>query len=337
MFARLRKRVAGLLALVLACALVAVACGDDDEVADTTTAAAPATTVAATTTTEAETVTTTSTSTTVVTSSSDTPVSEIVYATHAQQPLTLDMYVPAEPAGAPIVLFVPGGGGMEGASVLEPLAEAGAIVLGVRSAEPDAEATTVLADHGAVARAQADSMACAIRFARARAAELGSDDPAVVLTSFSWGGALAAHAALFGTDLEARWDEYAAQGGPQRQVDCVVPAGSTHVDALVAINGLYDHFVPAWDGPAGIYGRSYQQERDPELWQFLSGSIGAAPDLVVRLIYGTTDWVSPPEMTAEFAAVLDAAGYDVQVKSFVGGHHMPVDLAVSTIMDVLEP
>jgi acetyl esterase/lipase len=333
MFARLRKRVAGSLVLVLACALLAAACGDDDEVTDTTTTAAPTTTS----TTEAETITTTSTSTTVGTSSSDTPVNRVIeYATHAQRPLTLDMYVPAETDGAPIVLFLPGGFGM-GMSVLEPLAEAGAIVFHVRPAQRAAEATTLLADHGAVARAQADSMACAIRFARVRASELGSDDPVVVLTSFSWGGGLAAHAALFGTDLQERWDEYAAEGGPQREVDCVVPTGSTQVDGLVAIGGAYDHFVPAWDGPAGIYGLSYQQERDPELWQFLYSSIGAAPDLVVRLIHGTTDSVVPFEMAVEFAAVLDAAGYDVQVKSFEGGHTLPVDLAVSTIMEVLEP
>ncbi len=270
----------------------------------------------------------------VATSSSDTW--KLEYATHAQESLTLDMYVPAEPGGAPIVLYLPGGGGT-GTWVLKPLAEAGAIAFHVRSAQPAAEATTLLADHGAVARAQADSLACAIRFARARASELGSDDPVVALTSFSWGGGLAAHAALFGSNLEARWDEYAAEGGPQREVECVVPTGSTHVDALVAGAGAYDHFVPAWDGPAGVFGLSYQQEQDLELWQFLYSSIGAAPDLVVRLIHGTLDSVVPPEMAVEFAAVLDAAGYDVQVRTFEGGHHMPVDLAVSTIMEVLLP
>jgi predicted esterase len=246
------------------------------------------------------------------------------------------MYLPAEPDGAPIVLFLPGGL-VTGTSVLEPLAEEGAIVFLVRYAQLDANVESLLADHGAAARAQADSMVCAIRFARARASDLGSDDPAVALASFSWGGALAAHAALFGSDLEARWDTYAAEGGPQREVDCVVPAGSTQVDALVAIAGPYDHFVPAWDGPAGRYGLSYQQERDPDLWEFLYSSIGAAPDLVVRLIHGTTDTVVHGDMAGEFAAVLDAAGYDVEVKSFAGGHVMPVDLAVSTVMEVLEP
>jgi hypothetical protein len=29
-------------------------------------------------------------------------------------------------------------------------------------------------------------------------------------------------------------------------------------------------------------GRAYQQERDPELWEFLSSSIGVNPDLKTR-------------------------------------------------------
>lgn len=267
-----------------------------------------------------------------------TAVLDLEYATQAQDQLTLDMFVPAEPGGAPIVLHLPGGG-ESGApmSMIDPLVEEGAIVVFVRSARRSAGATTLLADHGAVARAQADSMACAIRFARAEAAELGSDDPVFVLTGYSWGGGLAAHVALFGADLEARWDEYAAEGGPQREVDCAIPTGSTHVDALVAMGGAYDHFVPAWDGPVGLYGRSYQQERDPALWQFLYSSIGAAPDLEVRLIHGTTDPITSPEMSAEFAAVLTAAGYDVQFETFEGGHTLPVDLAISTITEVLRP
>ena len=71
------------------------------------------------------------------------------------------------------------------------------------------------------------------------------------------------------------------------------------------------------------------------LKRFSTSTLGS--DLVVRLIHGTNDSTIPLEMAAEFAAVLDAAGYDVQVKSFEGGHHLPVNLAVSTIMEVLKP
>ena len=42
-------------------------------------------------------------------------------------------------------------------------------------------------------------------------------------------------------------------------------------------------------------------------------------------------------MASEFAAVLDAAGYDVEVETFEGGHTLPVDLAISTIVEVVGP
>lgn len=265
-----------------------------------------------------------------------TAVVDLEYATHSQESLTLDLFMPAAPDGAPIVLHLPGEGETgPPMSVVEPLVESGVIVGFVRTVRPTAGGTTLLADHGAVARAQADSMACAIRLARAQASEFGSEDPVVVLTAFSWGGGLAAHVALFGEDLEERWDEYAAEGAPRREVDCAVPSGPTQVDALVTFGSPFDHFVPAWDGSVGVFGRSYQQERDPELWEFLYSSIGSNPGLEVRLIHGTTDQIVPPEMAAEFAAVLDAAGYDVEVETFEGGHTLPVDLAVSTIMEVI--
>jgi len=58
----------------------------------------------------------------------------------------------------------------------------------------------VLGDRGAGVRVMAEGAACAIRFARAQALELGSDDPVVVLTGLSRGGGPATHAALFWSD-----------------------------------------------------------------------------------------------------------------------------------------
>ena len=125
---------------------------------------------------------------------------------------------------------------------------------------------------------------------------------------------------LFGATLEARWDEYATKGGPPRQVECEVTDGSTHVDALVGMNGTYDVHVPIID--AG-YGHAYQQNRDPELWE-------------VRLIHATNDYI-PVEEAAEFAALLTDAGYDVQLTTFNGLHHEapPPELFLPTIVEVL--
>jgi acetyl esterase/lipase len=181
----------------------------------------------------------------------------------------------------------------------------------------------------------AESAACAIRFARAQASQLGSDDPVVVLTGPSGGGGVAAHVALFGATLEASWDEYAAEGGPPHQVDCEVTEGSTHVDALVGMAGIYDVFVPVYDGH---YGRAYQQERDPEQWSFLSSSIGANPDLKIRLLHGESDGDIPYENSVEFAAMLTDAGYDVgEVIAFDGGHWVPTELVIPTVMELVGP
>ena len=266
---------------------------------------------------------------------------ELVYATWEEGPLTLDMYAPVESAGAPIVMYFPGRMEFTAPPVLVGgLVEEGALVFVVRYPLVASPSTLefvdrVLGYHGAGARAVAEGVACAINFARVRASELGSDDPVVALTGFSGGGGVAAYVALFGADLEARWDEFAAAGGPPRQVECEVIDGSTHVDALVGMAGPYDLFVPIYDGK---YGRAYQQERDPELQEFLSSSIGAYPDLKVRLIHGESDEVVPYTNSVGFAAMLTDAGYDVgEVIAFDGGHTEPTELVIPTVMELIGP
>ncbi|MDJ0925699.1 MAG: hypothetical protein QNJ77_14180 [Acidimicrobiia bacterium] len=257
----------------------------------------------------------------------------LVYATWAEGSLTLDMHAPAKPADAPIVIYLPGRGGDSAPPwIVAGLADEGTFVFVVRYAASNSNSEKILADHGADAGAQAESVACAIKYARAQASNFGTNDPVVVLTGFSNGGGLGAHAALFGATLEARWDEYAAKGGPPRQVECEVTDGSTQVDAVVGMGGNYDVFTPIYDGK---YGRAYQREQDPELWEFLSSSIGANPDLKVRLIHGTSDYI-PVEDAAEFKALLSDTGYDVDLATFEGGHVIaPPELVLPTVMEVL--
>ena len=258
---------------------------------------------------------------------------DLVYATWAEGSLTLDLHPPAKPADAPIVIYLPGRGrDFAPPWIVRGLVDEGAFVLVVRYPASNSTPEQVLADHGADAGAKAESVACAINYARAQASEFGNNDPVVVLTGFSNGGGLGAHAALFGATLEARWDEYAAEGGPSRQVECEITDGSTHVDALVSMGGPYDVNVPIYDGK---YGRAYQQEQDPELWEFLSSSIGANPDLKVRLIHGTSDYI-PVEDPTEFAALLTDAGYDVELVTFDGGHEVaPPEVFFPTAMEVV--
>ena len=52
--------------------------------------------------------------------------------------------------------------------------------------------------HGKGHRQMAETLACAIRFARARASDVGMDTAPAVITGFSLGGGVASHVALTG-------------------------------------------------------------------------------------------------------------------------------------------
>lgn len=248
------------------------------------------------------------------------------YASINGRTLELDMHYPAEPDGAPIVI------GASGQTY--GLTDEGLMVVSVHFRNGASGPTRALGDLARFMRAPAEELACAIRFARARAAEFGDDDPIVVLVGFSIQGGSAAHVALFGETLEERWDEFETTGGPPRQVECEVTDGSTHVDGLIDMAGVNDAFVPIYDGNHGL---TYQQEHDPELQQFLASAIGTNPDLVVRLIHGTNDGLIPVEESIGFEAALADAGYDVQLITFDGGHVVPpTDLLVSTLSEVLD-
>ena len=260
---------------------------------------------------------------------------DLVYAkglqSDAQVEWKLDLYAPTEPGDWPVVVFLHGRGQTkEGWTTLSrAIAEQGAIVFVIEWSYTDP--VEAILDNGKGYHEMADTVACAIRFARARASDFGMDTEPLVITGFSGGGGVASHVALAGETVGRRWEEYAAsRGGPPRQVDCEVSQGSTHVDALVGIAGAYDGFV----GYDGKYGREFMQEKDPDLWKMLYGCIGENPDLKVRLLHGKTDSVIPYENSVEFEATLAEAGYDVKLIQFSGGHTAPLELTVQTVMNV---
>ena len=242
--------------------------------------------------------------------------------------LSAYVHMPAEPAGAPIVITgspeIVEGLVDEGVMVIEPI---------IKDLYDTGEPGELLGERGAPIRAMAEQYACAIRFARERAAEEGTDDPLVVLNAFSVDAGTAAHVALLGANFDDRWEQFADAGGPPPQIQCELDWGSTHVDALVGMAGGYDLIMPVRDGE---YGRAYQLERDPELQQFLAGAIGANPELTVRLIHGSGDDLIVLERSAEFESALADAGYDVRLATFDGGHvEPPAELLLTTIMEVL--
>jgi predicted esterase len=263
---------------------------------------------------------------------------DLVYAKRldpdAQVEWKLDLYAPTEPGDWPLALFLHGlNEAKEGWTVLpQAIAEQGAIVSVIEY--PEMGPTTSIEDNGRGYRELAETVACAIRFARARASDFGSDNPPVVIVGFSFGGGVGSHVALVGESIDRRWEEYAAsRGGPPRQVDCEVSQGSTHVDGLVGIAGPYHGFV-GFEYDGGRHGREWLQEKNPDLLKMLYGSIGLNPDLKVRLLHSETDYVVPYETSVEFEATLAEAGYDVKLIQFIGGHSAPLELTVQTVMDV---
>lgn len=240
--------------------------------------------------------------------------------------VTLDIDFPADPVDAPIVIEPV-------RPAVGDLVEQGVIVVTISSDD-------LLGDEGpggpeeivAAGQQRPEKLECAIRFARARAAELGNDNPTVLLSGVSFGGGLAAQVGLFGETLADRWDEYTTTAGLPRRFECEVTGGSTHVDAVIGMAGTYDLTVPIFDG---MYGRAYQQEHNPGMQEFLTSSIGANPSLKLRLIHGTRDDI-PVEFAEQFAAVLRDAGYDAQVITWGGGHdEAPKYLFIPTVLEVL--
>lgn len=314
------------IALTVAAGLVVASCGGGEPNATTpdvtTTTNSPTTTVPAT-------PTTTTTMPIEELREAITVDNDVEYATFDGVPLTLDLYLPADSLGAPVVIT-------EGFEEIEGLVEEGMIVVNVDDFVPPIPPLgpdQPLVDNRVPFRGGAEAFGCAIRFVRERALELGTDDPTVALMSLSAGGGYVAHVALFGAELEAAWDGFAAAGGPPRQVECAATNGSTDVHGLIGVAGAYDFFVPVFEGR---YGLRYQVEQDPELQEFLASAVGTNRNLKVRLFHDPADSVIPLENSTMFEAVLAEAGYDVEIITFDGGHSYPkVELIVPALMEVL--
>jgi predicted esterase len=186
-------------------------------------------------------------------------------------------------------------------------------------------------DNGRGFREMSETLACALRFVRARASDYGGDATRVTVVGFSLGGGAGVHIALVGDDLDRRWEEFASvRGGPPRQIECEVSGGSAHVDAFVGVAGAYDAFV----GTEGKYGCEWLQEKDRELWEMLNSSLGENLDLKVRLIHGEHDSTVPFENSVEFDTALAEAGYDTVLIAHEGYHEIPTELTVETVMEV---
>ena len=297
------------IALVIA-ALLTVACGGGSTTSApaTTVATVAATAVVATTqpvqvatTVRAEPTSTIAPTTNTVLLEQLTVTSSIEYADLA----LLDVYAPSAPGPWPVVLVVHGIS--QSRSEFKPLAEAiaseGATVfnVGVPTSPPFLETI--------------GHLACAVRFARATAADHGGDPGRITVVGNSLGAATGAVVALAGDEFEG---------------DCVVNEVSAVPDALVGYEGPYDYATHDYQAVNLIPLR----DEDPELWQAVNpyAHIGGNTDLVVRLIHGEDVddiWYEvKPVASREFHQALADAGYDVELTLIEGATH--VDLRPGT-------
>ena len=213
----------------------------------------------------------------------------------------VDVYAPTEPGPWPVVVLQHGWYQSKGTPMYlafaEELAGRGVVVFVADRRSPCSTLSECVEDDGMDLREVQESWACAVRFAREKAADYGGDPGWLTVYGDESSGV---ESAFMGDDLRKAWDEVASnRGGPPAQTECLATEGSAHVDAFIGYGGNY-HF--------------YQNlvESAPDLWALTSpfGLIGRNPCLVVQLIHGGMDNPTNIQRAEELHEELVNAGYD---------------------------
>jgi len=239
----------------------------------------------------------------------------------------LDIYAPEESGPWPIVVFLHGGVGQnkdDQTVTSKMLAQQGFVVF--TPTWPVSAYASASADHGRGFREIAETLACAVRFAKAQAPYYGGDPTRVVLSGFSAGGGAGATAALLGKKIDSSWTAYASTtGGPPSQISCLEDQTSAGVFAFIGIGGYYDDLTAL-------------KEEDAALWSLVSyqALIGRNSDLLIRLIHGEQDDAAHFWRATSFQEALAQNGYDVALISHTGSHYVPRELFFDTIHGLMD-
>lgn len=221
---------------------------------------------------------------------------DVTYCTMDGQDLGMDIYYPVSNGPWPALVFVHGGGWMEGdkSGMLVTPTEAGYLVSSINyRMYPNYQFPAMIED-----------VKCAIRYLRAKALQYNIDPDRIALVGHSAGGHLVALAGL--ADESAGWDV-----GPY-------PGQSSRVQAVVVISGPSDltRTFTNWVNELlqGVFGSE----------QLVSGSpvtYASPDDPPVLIIHGDADPAVPVEQaTLLYNAILAASG---QAKLLIvkdGGH-----------------
>lgn len=221
----------------------------------------------------------------------------------------LDVHAPDGSEPSPVVVIIPGANSprSNSLSLVNALVAEGAVVFNVGVSIP-----------GPTARAT-EHIACAMRFARARAADYGGDPAKITMVAQSAGAALGIVVALAGNDDTE---------------DCEATDGSALPDAFVGYEGAYD-----WT--TGFYSDKLYVPLNPYGWDTIDpyAQIGEHPDLVIRLIHGEDtniqSWELDPRVSVEFNQALLDAGYDTDLILLQGMEHTALERPGSEAIEVV--
>ena len=216
--------------------------------------------------------------------------------------LQLDVFEPELPGTHPVAVLIPGSPGGPGhrtglTEFAVALAKTGVLVFNAdyRSAESAGPFPIPVGD-----------AACAVRFARAHAAEHRGDPSRILLLGHSLGGYVALLEGL---------------GAPADQTDCLA-AGEARVSAIVA---LEPPFRPTPDDEfwTDFMGGTIAQLPDAYAAADTSAYVGTDRDVVVRVLWGDEVWAellsSPPDLL--LVQQLADAGYNASMAELFGADH----------------
>ncbi len=225
------------------------------------------------------------------------------------RPLELDLYLPAGPGPAPVVLFLHGGGWRLGSRH-----SAGPSFVGSRPFEQLAAAGIAVASVDyrlsgeAVWPAQLHDVKAAVRWLRSRAEDLGVDPDRIAAWGESAGGHLAALLGLTGPELDG---EVGVTGAPSTVCAVVAWYPPTHLASVPAdpADPTTREALLLGAAPADV----------PELAAQASPVTHAGPAAPpFLLLHGDADRLVPPRQSELLATTLT----DVQFETLTGADHM---------------
>jgi len=205
---------------------------------------------------------------------------DVAYTPSSDVRQTLDVYAPANAEGAPLLVFIHGGGLLFGDKALAAHVGQRLALEGIVTVAPNHRFSPAVTHP-----AHVQDAAAAVAWAVANASRFGADPRRLIVAGHSSGGYLAA---LLATD--ARWLE--AAGVDRKLLRGVAPiSGFFHVPRL------------APERPKSVWGE------DPDAWQQASPAAHVDADLApMLLLYADGDDDARKAENVDFAAALRQAG-----------------------------